>query len=108
MASFVKGVSFDYEFIPLTPTLNETSPPGTIVTTVQVSGPHVGVHYFLEPGTSPNQNDVNWFHINNTTGVITVAKALDREESGGLLKFNARARKSGDPVEVKALLLSYF
>ena len=49
------------------------------MTTVQVSGPQVGVHYFLEPGTSPNQNDVNWFHINNTTGVITVAKALDRE-----------------------------
>ena len=49
------------------------------MTTVQVSGPHDGVHYFLEPGTSPNQNDVNWFHINNTTGVITVAKALDRE-----------------------------
>lgn len=49
------------------------------MTTVQVSGSQVGVHYFLEPGTSPNQNDVNWFDINNTTGVITVAKALDRE-----------------------------
>ena len=53
---------------------------GTIVTTVQVSGVHVGVHYFLEPErAAPNQNGVNWFHIDNTTGVITVAKALDRE-----------------------------
>ena len=55
---------------------------GTYVTRVQVQGNSLDVNYFLAPEVAPNQNDVSWFQINSTNGVITVAKTLDREVEG--------------------------
>ncbi|KAJ7389417.1 hypothetical protein OS493_031661 [Desmophyllum pertusum] len=73
--------------------VDESSPPGTYVKTVQAldqsGNPSDQITYSL---TKEN----GWYKINSTSGVITVAKTLDREEMADTQSFDALATKIGE------------
>ncbi|XP_078355236.1 cadherin-7-like, partial [Oculina patagonica] len=73
--------------------LNESTPPGTFVGRVQAKAEVVSSDQI----TYSLRKDQGWFKINSTSGVITVAKTLDREETAtGVLQFEAIASKSDE------------
>lgn len=67
--------------------LNETSPQGTFVTKVQATA-----RQNPKPIVYSLEYDKGWFQIDNSSGVITVARTLDREGTGSLLDFQAVAK----------------
>ncbi|KAJ7389421.1 hypothetical protein OS493_031665 [Desmophyllum pertusum] len=81
--------------------VDESSPPGTYVTTVQAldqsGNPSDQITYSL---TKEN----GWYKINSTSGVITVAKTLDREEMADTQNFDALATKIGESQAGKATI----
>lgn len=86
----IEGVYFQAQFYQST--LNETSPQGTFVTRVQA----IALVQNRDPIIYSLRDDKGWFQIDNSSGVITTARTLDREGTGSALNLKAVAQKTGE------------
>lgn len=99
MPSVIEGVYFPGLNLPLERRVNESSPPGTFIAKVQAVAERITgalITYSLA-------NDKGWFEINSTTGVITVARTLDREETSSSFQFEVVASKSDETKGTKII-----
>lgn len=98
--SEIGGIVFERQFYQSI--LNETSPQGTFVTKVQATA-----RQNPKPIVYSLEYDKGWFQIDNSSGVITVARTLDREGTGSLSNFKAVAQAGNqeDTVDVWCTIL---